>query len=125
AGNVAVAAVTVAPVAVPIIGLVFLGLEHAMDFVVHHARDIVALGHLVEGRDDVEQTAHGAPLYWSMIFSENRYPLFGIMLGRCAERDCAQCQGRRHARASLRMLSKPPKRTAGSSRNAKPACAIS
>src|SRR5262249_56923887 len=59
----------------------FLGLEHAMDFVVHHARDVVALGHLVERRDDVEQTAHGAPHFWSMIFSENRYPLFGIMLG--------------------------------------------
>ncbi|MFL5046892.1 MAG: hypothetical protein ACJ8EA_18830, partial [Xanthobacteraceae bacterium] len=32
-------------------------------------------------RDDFSSNRHPAPAYWwSMIFSENRYPLFGIML---------------------------------------------
>jgi len=32
-------------------------------------------------RDDFPLNRHPAPAYWwSMIFSENRYPLFGIML---------------------------------------------
>ena len=32
-------------------------------------------------RDDFSSNRHPAPAYcWSMIFSENRFPLFGIML---------------------------------------------
>jgi len=31
-------------------------------------------------QDDFSSNRHPAPVYcWSMIFSENRYPLFGIM----------------------------------------------
>ncbi len=56
--DVAIAAIAVAPVAVPVVGLVFLGLEHAVDLLVHHAADIVPLGHLVQRGDDVEQTTH-------------------------------------------------------------------
>src|SRR5262249_34935681 len=57
----AIAAVAVAPVAVPIVGLVLLGLQHAMHLVVDHAREVVALGRAVHRGHDVEQSAHEAP----------------------------------------------------------------
>src|SRR5262249_15450667 len=56
--DVFVAAVAVAAIAVPVIVLVFLGLEHAMHFVVHHARQIIALRRFVQRRHNVEKLAH-------------------------------------------------------------------
>src|ERR1700734_749834 len=53
-----VAAVAVTAVAVPVIELVFLGLHHAMGFVVVHARQVIALRRLVQRGDDVEQASH-------------------------------------------------------------------
>src|SRR2546421_11366340 len=52
-GKVIVAAVAVAPIAVPIILLVFLRLEHAMDFVVHHPRQVIALGALMQRGNEI------------------------------------------------------------------------
>ena len=43
-----VAAIAIAAVTVPIIGLILLGLEHAMDFIIHHAVDILSLSLLCE-----------------------------------------------------------------------------
>jgi hypothetical protein len=41
----------------------------------------VAADYLPLERDDFSSNRHRALAYcWSMIFSENRYPLFGIML---------------------------------------------
>src|SRR5262245_8277374 len=47
---------------------------------VHDITSIAAPGLSLE-RDDVSSNRHPALAYWwSMIFSKNRYPLFGIML---------------------------------------------
>ena len=56
-----VAAVAVAAVAVPVVELVFLRLQHAVDLVVDHARQVVALGRLMQRRHDVQQSTHSCP----------------------------------------------------------------
>src|ERR1700722_14043470 len=55
-----VAAIAVAAVAVPVVELVFLGLHHAMHFVVVHAREVIALRRLVQRGDDVGQGARSS-----------------------------------------------------------------
>src|SRR5262249_40980138 len=59
--HIAISTVAIAPVAVPIIRLVFLRLHHAMDLFVHHTADVVSLGHAVQRRDDVDKTPHLSP----------------------------------------------------------------
>src|SRR6202043_2421724 len=61
-----VAAIAVAAVAVPVIELVFLRLHHAMDFVVVHAREVIALRRLVQRGDDFEQASHYSRPYWNV-----------------------------------------------------------
>ena len=57
-----VAAVAEAAIAVPIIEFVLLRLQHAHDFVVHHARQVVALRPPVQRCDDVQQLPHSRSL---------------------------------------------------------------
>ena len=47
-----VAAVTVAAIAVSVVELVLSGLDHAVDFVVHHPADIIPLGFFVKRGDN-------------------------------------------------------------------------
>ena len=56
--DVAIAAIAVAPVAVPIVAFVFLRLQHAMNLLVHHPPDVVTLGGAVQRRHEIEQPAH-------------------------------------------------------------------
>jgi hypothetical protein len=45
--------------------------------------DLLAISgfRIILERDDLSSIRHPAPAHWwSMIFSENRFPLFGIML---------------------------------------------
>lgn len=56
--NELVPAVSVAAVAVPIVEFVFLRLHHAVDLVVHHPRQVIPLGRLVERRHDFQQSTH-------------------------------------------------------------------
>ena len=48
-----VSAVTVAPVAVPIVEFILFGFEHALNLVIHHAREIVPLGFLVQRSHEI------------------------------------------------------------------------
>jgi len=53
------------------------------------------------GQDDISSKRHPSSFCWSMIFSENRYPLFGIMLLRGA----ATGHSRPSSRSSRRNVS--------------------
>ena len=55
AGEIFLAAVAEASVAVPVVEFVFLGLEHAGDFVINHASENIACGGFVKGSDEVFQ----------------------------------------------------------------------
>src|SRR6185437_15965355 len=51
--DISIAPIAVAPIAIPVIEFILLGLYHADDLVVHHAANVVALGLLVQRRNDI------------------------------------------------------------------------
>src|SRR5262249_43069625 len=58
ASIVPVPAVPISPVAIPVVALVFFCFPHAVDLVVHHARQIIALGPLVKRCHHFKQLSH-------------------------------------------------------------------
>ena len=60
AAVVAIAAIPVAAVAVPVVEAVLLRLEHAMHFVVGHSRHVVARRSPVQRGDEIQQLSHGS-----------------------------------------------------------------
>ncbi len=58
AAIVAIPTVSMAAITVPVIELVLLGLEHALDFVIDHPVNVAAFGPLVERGYYIQQPAH-------------------------------------------------------------------
>src|SRR3989338_5679418 len=53
-----VSAVSVPSIAVPIIKFIFLGLQHTMNFVIHHAGQIISFSSFVQRCHDLAQLSH-------------------------------------------------------------------
>lgn len=58
AGKIFVSTVAETPVAIPVVELIFLGLEHAGDFVIDHAGENIAGGGFVEGGYKITELRH-------------------------------------------------------------------
>ena len=58
ASKIFVSTIAEAPVAIPVVELIFLGFEHAGDFVIDHASKDIAVGGFVKRSDEMTELGH-------------------------------------------------------------------